>query len=180
MSSIVLAQSGLYSSTIVLALNRGAHMDAFCALVGVTNQEFGEFLSISFPQVQQNELTSKCSLFIFPNSQDGTVKSMRFCISYRIRFSWSASFTCNRFQWTILIASNRSVVRLINPFWSDWGINWTHLLLSSGQLCRNSHQISLRVVIWIRYVSTNPHFHFTLNHFDIYVVPFFSEMDWIL
>lgn len=42
MSSIVLAQSGLYSSTIVLALNRGAHMDAFCALVGVTNQEFGE------------------------------------------------------------------------------------------------------------------------------------------
>lgn len=41
MSSIVLAQSGLYSSTIVLALNRGAHMDAFCALVGVTNQEFG-------------------------------------------------------------------------------------------------------------------------------------------
>lgn len=42
MSSIVLAQSGLYSSTIVLALNRGAHMDAFCALVGVTNQEFGK------------------------------------------------------------------------------------------------------------------------------------------
>lgn len=43
MSSIVLAQSGLYSSTIVLALNRGAHMDAFCALVGVTNQEFGNY-----------------------------------------------------------------------------------------------------------------------------------------
>lgn len=42
MSSIVLAQSGLYSSTIILALNRGAHMDAFCALVGVTNQEFGK------------------------------------------------------------------------------------------------------------------------------------------
>lgn len=46
MSSIVLAQSGLYSSTIVLALNRGAHMDAFCALVAVTNQEFGELKPI--------------------------------------------------------------------------------------------------------------------------------------
>lgn len=47
MSSIVLSQSGLYSSTIVLALNRGAHMDAFCALVGVTNQEFGWYSEIN-------------------------------------------------------------------------------------------------------------------------------------
>lgn len=42
MSSIVLAQSGLYSSTVVLALNRGAHLDALVALCGVTNQEFGK------------------------------------------------------------------------------------------------------------------------------------------
>lgn len=48
MSSIVLAQSGLYSSTIVLALNRGAHMDAFCALVGVSNQEFGNLFQAYF------------------------------------------------------------------------------------------------------------------------------------
>lgn len=57
MSSIVLAQSGLYSSTIVLALNRGAHMDAFCALVGVTNQEFGEFLSIFITQIDGSSKT---------------------------------------------------------------------------------------------------------------------------
>lgn len=48
MSSIVLAQSGLYSSTMLLALNRGAHMDVFCALVGVSNQEFGNICSFDF------------------------------------------------------------------------------------------------------------------------------------
>lgn len=47
MSSIVLSQSGLYASTIVLALNRGAHMDAYCALVGVTSQEFGWYSEIN-------------------------------------------------------------------------------------------------------------------------------------
>lgn len=61
MSSIVLAQSGLYSSTIVLALNRGAHLDAFCALVGVTNQEFGEDLSQS---INSFEIIFKYAYFI--------------------------------------------------------------------------------------------------------------------
>lgn len=41
MSSIVLAQSGLYSSSTVLALSRGAQLDVFCALVSVVNQQFG-------------------------------------------------------------------------------------------------------------------------------------------
>lgn len=41
MSSIVLAQSGLYSAVSVLALNRGAQLDVFCALIGVVNQQFG-------------------------------------------------------------------------------------------------------------------------------------------
>lgn len=53
MSSIVLAQSGLYSSTIVLALNRGAHMDAFCALVAVTNQVFGKFIVCIWIEMQR-------------------------------------------------------------------------------------------------------------------------------
>lgn len=47
MSSIVLAQSGLYASSIILALNRGAHMDAYCAMVGVTSQEFGWYSEIN-------------------------------------------------------------------------------------------------------------------------------------
>lgn len=41
MSSVVLCQSGLYSSAVILALNRGAHMDAYGSLIAVTNQEFG-------------------------------------------------------------------------------------------------------------------------------------------
>lgn len=41
MTSIVLCQSGLYSSAVLLACARGAHLDAFCGLVGVSNQEFG-------------------------------------------------------------------------------------------------------------------------------------------
>lgn len=42
MSSIVLAQSGLYSSATILALSRGAQLDVFCALVSVVNQQFGK------------------------------------------------------------------------------------------------------------------------------------------
>lgn len=41
MTSIVLCQSGLYSSAVLLACARGAHLDAYCGLVGVSNQEFG-------------------------------------------------------------------------------------------------------------------------------------------
>lgn len=48
MSSIVLAQSGLYTSTTVLALNRGAQMDVFCALAGVVNQQFGKLSNCLF------------------------------------------------------------------------------------------------------------------------------------
>lgn len=47
MSSVVLAQSGLYSSTIVLALNRGAHMDTLCALAGAIVQEFDWFSNVN-------------------------------------------------------------------------------------------------------------------------------------
>lgn len=43
MSSIVLCQSGLYSSAILLAIIRGAQLDTFCGLVGVSSQEFGLF-----------------------------------------------------------------------------------------------------------------------------------------
>lgn len=42
MTSIVLCQSGLYSSAVLLACARGAHLDAYCGLVGVSNQEFGK------------------------------------------------------------------------------------------------------------------------------------------
>lgn len=45
MTSIVLCQSGLYSSAVLLASARGAHLDAYCGLVGVSNQEFGKFIS---------------------------------------------------------------------------------------------------------------------------------------
>lgn len=44
MTSIVLCQSGLYSSAVLLACARGAHLDAYCGLVGVSNQEFGIIL----------------------------------------------------------------------------------------------------------------------------------------
>lgn len=47
MSSVVLAQSGLYSSTIILALNRGAHMDALCALAGTIIQDYGWYSDIN-------------------------------------------------------------------------------------------------------------------------------------
>lgn len=47
MSSVVLAQSGLYSSTIVLALNRGAHMDALCALAGAIVQDYAWYSNIN-------------------------------------------------------------------------------------------------------------------------------------
>lgn len=43
MSSVVLCQSGLYSAAVILALNRGAHMDAYGSLIAVTNQEFGMY-----------------------------------------------------------------------------------------------------------------------------------------
>ena len=46
MTSIVLCQSGLYNSSLVLACSRGAHLDVFCGLVGVTNQEFGNYVIV--------------------------------------------------------------------------------------------------------------------------------------
>lgn len=53
MTSIVLCQSGLYSSAVLLASARGAHLDAYCGLVGVSNQEFGKFIS----QLKWNRFT---------------------------------------------------------------------------------------------------------------------------
>lgn len=47
MTSIVLCQSGLYFSAVLLACARGAHLDAFCGLVGVSNQEFGWFSEVN-------------------------------------------------------------------------------------------------------------------------------------
>lgn len=71
MSSIVLAQSGLYSSTIVLALNRGAHMDAFCSLVGVTNQEFGWYSEINEILYQLSDpIFMECIIYLQSISMD--------------------------------------------------------------------------------------------------------------
>lgn len=65
MCSIVLSQSGLYSSTIVLALNRGAHLDAFCALVGVTNQEFGWYSEINDILYQLSDpIFAECIIYL--------------------------------------------------------------------------------------------------------------------
>lgn len=71
MSSIVLAQSGLYASTIVLALNRGAHMDAYCALVGVTSQEFGWYSEINEILHNLSDSTfSECVIYLQHASMD--------------------------------------------------------------------------------------------------------------
>lgn len=71
MSSIVLAQSGLYSSVTVLALNRGAHMDAFCALVGVTNQEFGWYSEINDILYQLSDpIFMECIIYLQSISMD--------------------------------------------------------------------------------------------------------------
>lgn len=43
MTSIVLCQSGLYYASVLLACARGAHLDAYCGLVGVSSQEFGKY-----------------------------------------------------------------------------------------------------------------------------------------
>lgn len=44
MTSIVLCQSGLYYSALLLACARGAHLDAFCGLVGVLGDgKYGKF-----------------------------------------------------------------------------------------------------------------------------------------
>lgn len=47
MASIVLSQSGLYSSAIVMALTRGSFLDSFCGLVGALVPEFGNYTNDS-------------------------------------------------------------------------------------------------------------------------------------
>ncbi|XP_037026178.1 uncharacterized protein LOC119067371 [Bradysia coprophila] len=71
MTSIVLCQSGLYSSAVLLASARGAHLDAFCGLVGVSNQEFGWFTELNdiFNNLAEGMFT-ECIVYLKDISMD--------------------------------------------------------------------------------------------------------------
>jgi hypothetical protein len=51
LSSIILSQSGLYSSAILLAMHRGACLDVFSCLVSMADHVMGEFGDFSFFEI---------------------------------------------------------------------------------------------------------------------------------
>lgn len=71
MTSIVLCQSGLYCAAVLLACARGAHLDAFCGLVGVSNQEFGWYNELNKILLNLAEpMFMECIIYMYTVSQD--------------------------------------------------------------------------------------------------------------
>lgn len=71
MTSIVLCQSGLYYAAVLLACARGAHLDAFCGLVGVCNQEFGWYNELNQILLNLAEpMFMECIIYMYTVSQD--------------------------------------------------------------------------------------------------------------
>lgn len=97
MTSIVLCQSGLYSSAVLLASARGAHLDAYCGLVGVSNQEFGK---IKFGVIPNKKLWTNWNNNKSPNSQVGLVNWTKSWKIYRNKCLPNVSSIWKTFQWT--------------------------------------------------------------------------------
>lgn len=51
LSSIILSQSGLYSSAILFAMTRGACLDVFCCLIGAIDHVLGKKLKYSLEKL---------------------------------------------------------------------------------------------------------------------------------
>lgn len=71
MTSIVLCQSGLYYSAVLLALVRGAHLDAFCGLVSSSNQDFGWYSELNTILTNiSDKMFMECIMYLHTISMD--------------------------------------------------------------------------------------------------------------
>lgn len=71
MTSIVLCQSGLYYSATLLALVRGAHLDAFCGLVSSSNQDFGWYSELNTILTNiSDKMFMECIMYLHTISMD--------------------------------------------------------------------------------------------------------------